>query len=171
MARPKSWIPRISFIIQHLEADTVERYKRSDVEKLFSIAASQAKDLMNIAGASPPRPGLDLTVSRVNLLAYVKHSPEAQDALVEIERRKKLAKRLQASEADLEQRKIRLRVTKEDEWTRFAELPNVAIQPGLMQVAFTAGDPIDLLDTLFRFVKAAGNEWDVFTKMCAEAKP
>ena len=167
MPRPKSWLCRIALIIQHLEADVQDRYKRADVEKLFDVSASQAKDLMNVAGASPSRPGLELTVSRGNLLAYVQHSPEAQDALQEVERRSKLAKRLHAAEADLKHRNVRLRVSKEDDWTRFAELPNVSVQPGLVQIAFTPGDPVDVLDTLWRFIRAVGNEWDEFTRMCS----
>ena len=167
MARPKSWISRIAHILSYLEADSAERYRRADVEKLFSVSASQAKDLMEVSGAREARPGMERTVSRSNLLAYVKHSPEAQDALQEIERRKKLASKLRLAEQDLKFRNVRMRVTKEDEWARFAELPNVAIQPGLLQVAFTPGDPVDVLDTLFRFLKACGNEWDEFARMCA----
>ena len=170
MPRQKSWIPRITNILRYLETDTSKEYTRRQVETIFGIAADQATELMKVAGLSrQPRPGADSLVSRSNLLFYVKHSPEAQDALQEIERRKKLATRLQHAEADLKLRNVRLRVTKEDEWARFEELPNVSVSPGLLQVAFTPGDPVDVLDTLFRFLKACGNEWEEFTKMCAPA--
>jgi hypothetical protein len=155
--------------LAYLQADTAERYKRTQVEKLFSVSASAAAELMKVAGATTLKPAGDLTVSRSNLLHYLKYSPEAQDALQEVERRKKLAARLQHAEADLKLRNVRLRVTKDDEWSRFADLPNVSVSPGLLQVAFTPGDPVDVLDTLFRFLKACGNEWEEFTKMCAPA--
>jgi hypothetical protein len=172
MPRPKSWISRITHILQYLEADTAENYTRVEVEKLFSISASQAADVMQIAGLSrAARPGVESRVSRLNLLHYVKHSPEAQDALQEIERRQRLAKSLRAAEEDLKLRNgVKLRVTKEDDWCRFAELPNVSVQPGLVQIAFTPGDPIDVMDTLWRFVKACGNEWEEFARMCTAAE-
>ena len=112
MGRPKSWIARISHILQYLESDTSESYKRAAIEKLFDISASQSKDLMQIAGISRARPGLNSVVPRANLLHYVRHSPEAQDALQEIERRKTLATKLRSAEADLKLRNVRLRVTK-----------------------------------------------------------
>lgn len=167
MARPKSWTPRIAHILGYLEADGTECYKRGEVEKLFDISASQAKELMAVAGA---KAGPELTVSRSNLLHYLKNSHEGQGALIEIERRKKLAKRLRDAEENLKLRGIRLKASiKDAEWTRFEDLPNVSIQAGLLQVAFTPGDAIDLLDTLFRFIKAVGNDLDAFEGMCAPA--
>jgi hypothetical protein len=158
-------------IIGYLQADTVEAYKRGAVEKLFDISASQAKELMTVAGA---KAGQELTVSRANLLFYLRNSREGQDAVTEMERRKKLAKRIHAAEEDLKLRNsVKLRVTREDEWSRYSDLPNVSIRPGLMQVAFTPGDPVDLLDTMYRWIKAVGNDHEQkeFKKMCAPASP
>lgn len=163
MARPKSWIPRISHILQYLEEDTAVSYKRAEVEKLFSISASQAKELMSVAGAES---GLELSVTRINLLRYVKYSPEADAALREIDRRKKLALRLKAAEEENRLRARTLRVTKDAEWTRFVDIPDVSVAPGMIQVAFTAGDPTSALDALFRFIKAVGNDFDSFEEMC-----
>lgn len=167
MPRPKSWISRIPAILKHLEADTTPLYTRRQVDELFQLGADQAAELMQVVGlAAPPRPGVAGMVQRLALLAYVRNCREGQAALQEFTRREKLAKRLKAAEADLILRKVRLRVTRRDEWASFDDLPNVSIKPGRMEVEFTAGDPVDLLDTLFRLVKAAGNDWGSFEKMC-----
>lgn len=154
-----SWIDRIPRILNALEQQAT--FSRQDVQIIFGLGKSAAVDLMRVVGATPgPVP----TVTRAALLAYVENGPASQ----ELARRKKLAVRLKAAEDDLKFRKVRLRVTEEEDGCVFADLPNVSIQPGLVQVAFTPGDPVDVLDTLFRFVKAVGNDWEGFERMCKD---
>lgn len=165
MGRPKSWIPRIPHILQYLEADLAPHYKRGEVEKLFNVSPTQAKELMWVAGAGR---GVDqLIVSRSNLIAYVKHSPEAQEAFRELERRKRLATTLRAADDDAKLRTVPLPCSSADEWSKLRDLPNVSIQPGRLVVTFT--DPYDLFGTLYRLGKAAGNDWELFQKMCEQA--
>jgi hypothetical protein len=167
MPRPKSWISRIAVILKALEADATEQYTRQMVEQLFGLGADQAAQVMEIAGYSQrPRPGVGGLTARPALVSYVRNCSEGQAALQEMSRRQKLAAKLKAAESELSFRKVQLKVTKADEWSRFENLPNVAVRPGMMQATFTPGDPVDLLDTLFRFVKAAGNEWPALVKMC-----
>jgi hypothetical protein len=171
MPRPKSWVLRIAEILKDLESDHPAReYNRREVERLFGLGADQAIQIMEVAGYSQrPSKGVGGLVSRTALLFYVRNCREGQDAIREIARREKLAKTLKAADGDLKFRKVPLRVTRRDEWASFEELPNISIRPGLMQVSFTPGDPVDLLDSLFRFVKAAGNEYPAFEKMCIPA--
>lgn len=170
MPRPKSWIPRIAEILQQLEAETAPDYTRSQVEQLFKLGADQATQLMEVAGYSErPQPGIGGRTSRTSLLFYVKNCREGQDAIREIERRQRLSQKLEAAKADLKLRKVELRVTKRDEWTSFTDLTNVEIKPGVMQVVFTPGNPIELISTLFRFAKAVGNDFDEFQRMCSES--
>lgn len=174
MGRPKPWLSRVPLIIGILESSAEEFFNRGDVESMFGIARSAAQSLMFVAGMSRtvgPNNQEILVVSRTNLLHYLRNSPETHNAMVEAARRARLASKLKAAQEDLKLRTVRLRVTQADEWTRFEELPNVSIQPGLMQVAFTPGDPVDLLETLFRWIKAVGNDYDAFAKMCAPAAP
>lgn len=173
MPRPKSWIPRIASILNHLESDTTPEYTRQMVEDLFKLGADQASQLMEVAGWSErPQPGIGGRTARASLLFYVRNCREGQDAIREIERRERLGRTLDAAKGDLKLRSVALRVTRRDEWASFEDLPNVSIKPGMVEVAFAPGDPVDLLDTLYRLVKAAGNDFEAFRQMCEpEAGP
>jgi len=163
MPLPKSWIGHVSQIINYLEADSADRYRRFEVEKIFGVSSSAAKEIMTVAGAKPVRPGLDRTISRVKLLAYVKYSPDCQ---AEIERQREFASRMREAEEEQKLRSIPLGVTAKDEWTKFADIPNVVLEPGLLQIRFTPGDPVGLLDAIYRFGKAACNQRHEFERMC-----
>jgi hypothetical protein len=164
MSRPKSWLPRLVQITEALEASDVPHYDRGDIERIFDIKPSAAKDLMKIVGVIPGGVIQNQYVSRGNLLAYLRNSPDAQDAMAELARRKKLAVALRKAGDEARLRAVHLPVTSADEWTRFQDLPNVSVEPGRLTVVFT--DPLDLFTQLYKFAKAAGGEWDVFVKMC-----
>jgi hypothetical protein len=168
MARQKSWILRMPLIVESLEASQVAHFKRSEVEKLFQIKPTAAAQLMSVAGATKPGgPGTEAVVSRDNLLFYLRNSPDAQDAMAELARRKKLAQTLRESAEEAKWRTVRLPCTKADEWATFEDLPNVSVEPGMLTVAFTS--PEDLCAQLFRFAKAIGADWDAFVRMCEPA--
>jgi hypothetical protein len=155
MARPTSWGPRITQIIEHLEADfPLEHYDRGEVEKLFQISTSQAKGLMNRVG----RGGLGLTVSRSSLLDYVRNCAEAHQA-------RRFAGQLASMSREAAARKVRIPVRPGDEWIRFRELDSVEIREEppcqgsprrSLTVVFT--DMEDLLRQLMLLSKAAMNE-------------
>lgn len=162
MARPKSWIPRITQIIGYLEADTLDIYKRVDVERLFQISASQAKELMTVAGA---RPGQELRIFRSNLLFYVRNSEEGVGALRELERQKRFALKLSSMSRDaVAKNALHIQVKPGDEWIRFQDLPTVSFDAGRLTVRFT--DTEDLCRQLMLLAKAATNEPDVFRQKC-----
>lgn len=164
-SRVKSWTVRIPLILQHLETDSSPVYTRAEVEALFQIGRSRAIDLMHIAGAKI-REGAEATVSRDNLQYYIERSPEAHAFLVEEERKKKLAAKLRQTSEELRQRGVPIPGLKpSDEWTKWTDLPNVAVTPGLMQVVFD--DQTNLIHTLWMISKAIANEPDVFREMCA----
>jgi hypothetical protein len=166
MARTKEWLSRIELILKVLESDTSrERYLRADIVELFGVSANTALQILSFAGAPRPPVGEDKVVSREGLLAYLKYHPECAAAIQEVERRRKLAKVLRDAEEDLAGRRIKLRVTADSEGTRFVEIPNVSVRPGLIQVVFTPGDPLAAIDALWRFAKAVINEWDAFERM------
>jgi hypothetical protein len=144
-------------ILATLEADTAESYTRRQVEKLFMISASQAKELMAVAGAKVAGPGLEATVLRRRLIDYLKFSREGQDAAVEMERRKALAKKLNDAEEDLRFHKIPIsKATPADERRGFKDLPNVHLEPGKLVIVFDGRD--DLLHQLWMLSRAIGNE-------------
>jgi hypothetical protein len=161
VARPKSWLSTISQILAAAETGP-ERYDRRAIEGLFRISATQAKDLMPDIGAIPDPTG-KLTVSRENLLAYLKFSPDAADALRESERRKKLAKKLKDGEEELKLRRVVIPLQPGDRWSLLGDLEplisNVAPEggkPGQFTIDYTDTD--DLLRTLYRLGQAIVNE-------------
>ena len=165
MPRPKPWVPRIPQIIEHLKKRDSTHLTRVEVEELFDIRHSAASDLMNLAGRSST--GL---VSREALITYLQCSPEGQAAQQELERRRKVARVLNESAEDLKYRGVELPVTSLDEWARFRDLPDVRFerdQHGSMLIV-RYSSVLDLLATLWRFVKAVGNEWQEFLKLAGE---
>lgn len=167
MPKIKSWSARIPVILQHLEADTQRLYTRQDLEALFGIGRSQASDLMLISGATV-RNGLPAVATRENLRYYVERCPEAQAYLDEQDRKRKLAKRLQQTTEELRQKAIPIPGVKPaDEWTKWEDLPNVAVEPGLMRIAFYGY--VELLNTLWLVSRAMANEPEALRGMCAPA--
>ena len=158
MPRVKSWSGRIPLILQHLEADTQAGYTRAELSGLFIIGRSQAANLMKIVGAEI-RNGTEGTVSRTDLRRYVEHCPEARAFLDEVERKRKLARRLVQTTEEMRQKAVPIPgTTPADEWTRWQDLANVSIEPGLMRIIFS--DPDDLAHTLWMVAKAMANEPD-----------
>jgi hypothetical protein len=164
MPRQKPWVNRIVQIIEALHASEVDSFKRRDVEQMFGVARSAATELMTIAGMVRRRDGTEAFVTKENLLFYLRNSPDGQNAMTELARRKRLGQTLQKASEEARLRAIHLPVTSADEWTRFVDLPNVSVQPGVLTVLFSS--PEDLFGQLYRFAKAAGGEWDAFLKMC-----
>jgi hypothetical protein len=151
-------------ILQHLEVDTQSSYTRLEIQQLFIIGRSQAIDLMRIAGADV-KVGTETTVSRDNLRYYVQRSPEAKGFLAELARKRILAEKMRQTSEELRARAIPIPGVKpQDEWTRWRDLPNVAIRPGSMRIAFSAPD--DLIHVLWQLSKAIANEPEVFQRMC-----
>lgn len=164
MSKIRSWFLRIPLILQHLDADPQAVYTRAEVEALFHVGRSQATDLMKIAGAEI-RTGAETTVSRDNLRFYLATAPEAQAFLAEMKRREDLNKKLVQTAEESRQRAIPIPGAKpSDDRTRFADLTNIALTPGMLQIA--ASDFKDLLRTLWLFAKAMGNEPEVFERLC-----
>src|SRR4051812_23937926 len=133
MARPKPWLPRLPLIIEALEAQAEDWhwYTRRDIELLFQVGRTAAGELMHVAGITrPAAPGLEAAVSSENLLHYLRNSPDAQDAMQELRRRRKLAERLAGANEDTKLRAVKLAVTPADEYTLLRDLPNVSIDPG-----------------------------------------
>jgi hypothetical protein len=166
--RQKPWMPRLPLIIEALQVSTVEWFLRSDVEKLFACKPTAARDLMAIAGKSDPGPGMEARVSRQNLLWYVTHSSEAQDAMQELARRKRLAETLNQAALDNKLRRVQIPATAGDKYALLRDVSSVSLKPGKLEVVFT--DARDLVHQLFRFTMAVGNEWDGFEKLCEETK-
>jgi hypothetical protein len=165
MPRIKSWSGRIPVILQHLDTDAWRFYTRPAVEVLFEIGRSQATDLMHIAGAV--RDGVQGVVTRENLRYYVGHCPEAVAYLTEQDRKRKLANRLQQSAEELRQKAIPIPgAGPEDEWTRWEDLGNVALELGLMRITFH--DYADLMHTLWMISRAMTNGPEAFRAMCAD---
>lgn len=165
MPRIKSWSPRIPVILQHLETDAWRFYTRPAVEVLFEIGRSQATDIMRIAGGV--RDGAQIVVTRENLRYYVERCPEAHAFLAEENRKRKLAKRLQQSAEDLRQRAVPIPgVGPEDEWVKWQNLGNVALESGLMRITFQGY--ADLMHTLWLISRAMTNGPEAFRAMCAD---
>ena len=164
MARAKPWVARIQQIIEHLERSEASHLSRVEMEQMFQIKRSAATELMNVVGTSSPG-----FVARRNLLVYLKTSQEGQDAIAELERRRRVAQAIQEGADQMKYRSIVLPVSRFDEWTQFRDLPDVSFEPGVMHVRFST--PLDLLTTLWRFIKAVGNEWQLFQKLCASETP
>jgi hypothetical protein len=169
MPRIKSWSTRIPLILQHLWSDPQRLYTRQDVEALFITGRSQAADLMQIAG-STVRNGLPAVVTRENLRYYVEHGPEAAAYLTEQDRKRKLAKRLQQTTEELRQKAIPIPGAEPaDEWTKWEDLANVAVEPGMMRIAFYGY--VELLNTLWLVSRAMANEPEALRGMCAADAP
>lgn len=158
MPSQKPWLLRLPLILKALEESEQKQFSSRDVEMLFQVRRSAAYSLMNVAGI---RSG---TVSRANLLHYLHHSPDAQNAMQELGRRKRLAATIEKASEEAKLRKVAIPVTPADEWCTLQDLPNVSIEAGLLRVAFSS--PIELMADLFRFAKAAGNDLDAFEKAC-----
>lgn len=167
MPKIKSWSARIPVILQHLGLDGRALYTRAEIERMFELGRSQATDIMHIAG-SDIRNGAQATVSADNLRYYVEHCPEAQAFLDEEDRKAKLAKRLQQTTEELRQRAIPIPgAGPADEWTHWRDLTNVALEQGLMRIAFSSYD--ELLRSLWLISRALANEPEPLRGMCAPA--
>jgi hypothetical protein len=174
MPRPKSWISCVSAIVEHLKSGDAESYGTAQVRELFRVSATQAKEILSVAGATA-RPGFPLTISRDNLLAYVENSPEAAEAIRETARRRKLAESLAVANEEQRLRRIPIHTQAGDEWTLLRELTGcVRIQPpagaSLGELAILFIDAEDLLRKLYRLSKAIGAEEDAFRKITAPAE-
>jgi hypothetical protein len=153
-------------ILQQLDADTQSVYTRADIAALFQIGSSSGANLMHVAGAIV-RNGLPAVVTRENLRYYVERSPEAHAYLVEEERKRKLAKRLQQSAEELRQKAVPIPGVKSaDEWTKWEDLANVALELGLMRITFQGY--ADLMHTLWLISRAMTNGPEAFRAMCAD---
>lgn len=162
MGRPRAWLSRSANIINYLERDTAEFYRRAEVQMLFEISRSAATELMMVAGAKVDANGGELTVSRQNLLAFMRNSGEVCQ---EMDRLKRLDEHLEAAKKALPGRAVVLPVDRTvAEWTELHNLLNVSLEPGRLTVVFS--DPKDLCATLVRFGKATLNEWELFLKLC-----
>lgn len=169
MARPKPWFPQIAKIINVLEASEDSSFTRADIEEVFQIRRSAAVALMKVAGnAAHAACTAKATVSRENLLSYLRYSPEAQDAMQELTRRANLAHKLKAAGEDAKLKAVVLPVTSADEWCTLQDLPNVSIEPGMLRVAFS--DPKELMADLWRLCKAAGGDWGAFERACGSGE-
>ncbi len=170
MARPKPWISRVLDILAALEADTKERYRRTDVEQLFRISADPARELMQLAGAKSQQ-GVETTVDRRSLLDYVKYSREAQEAIQEQARRAAMAKKLKPSMEEQDLRRIEIPTLRPGayEWAMLQDLPT-SIQiaspsqdaPGRLTIDFR--DEVDLLEQLYALAKAVRNDESRFLR-------
>jgi hypothetical protein len=167
MPRPKAWLGRITQIISHLEEIPESSLTRREVEELFQIGRSAAAALMDVVGIRSVR-ALDggALVTSESLLHYLRHSPEAANAMQEAARRKKLAVKLAQADQETKYRRIPLPINPADEWCTLAELPNVSIEGGMLRVAFSS--PLELMGDLYRLCKAAGNDWDAFERACSQ---
>lgn len=166
MPRAKSWSPRVLHILKQLEADTAEHYHRRNVEQLFSVSASQAKELMSVAGAKVAGPGLDATVTRRKLIDYLKYSREGQDAVQEQERRHKLAERIRAEDDDLKLHRAVIgseTAPYASRERRFSDLPNVRLEPGRMVIVYQGKE--DLLHQLIMLSRAMLNEPEILDQL------
>lgn len=172
MPRQKPWLSKIPHILKTLEDHPeTDLFDRQDVEGLFGIGRSAATELMKVAGVSSKARAADggAVVSQANLVSYVRHSPEAEIAMQELARRAKLAHKLESANAEQRLRKLKLPVTSADEWCDLSELPNVAIEGGVLRVAFSS--PLELMGDLYRLCKAAGNDWERFERICGADAP
>lgn len=158
MPRPKPWISSLPGIIAMVEVSQAEHFVRRDIEEIFGIKPSAAKELMGVAGGDACYTG-KLRVSRVKLLEYLRYSKDCRAALEEVERKKQRA-------VEAEARKVRIPVTLGDEWSLFSELPNVSLEPGKLTIVFDG--EIDLLQQLWKLSKAIQNQPAHFQKVCAE---
>jgi hypothetical protein len=165
MPRACPWLVRLPLIVEALGRSKVSHFLRGEVQELFGIGPSAAKDLMaNAGGMTPGGPGTHAVISRENLLYYLCHSPVAQDAMAELARRKRLAETLKPADDELRLKAVRLACTRADEWADFQDIPGLTLRPGMLAIAFT--DAQDLCAQLFRLSKAIGADWDRFVRLC-----
>lgn len=163
MARQKTWIERIPLILQHLENDPKPLYMRSDIQALFITGRSQAADLMKVIGAET-RNGVEATVSRDNLRAYVAGCPEARQLLEDIARRKQMEKRLIQTEEERVQKAVKIPGAHRVEWTKWKDLPQVTFEPGEVRIKHSG--LADFLRTLWLISQAAANQPAKLEELC-----
>ena len=108
-------------------------------------------------------------ITRSTLLEYLKFCPEAQAAEIEANRREALAKKLAAAERDLRLRKRAINPAPGAEWATFADIPQVAVEPG--RITIVASDAEDALRTLWSLSKAIATEYDRFAAMLTHEPP
>lgn len=162
MPQRKTWLPRYPLILERLRASPAGIiFQRPDVEQLFAVGTTVAKELMGAAGCVvQPGPGTPAQVTREALLSYLLNSTDGRAAFAEVERRKRLAETLHKANQEAKLRTIRLPLTEADEWAGFQDLPNLTLAHGVLTVVFS--DPLDLMAQLYRFAKAVGAEWGGF---------
>lgn len=164
--RVKSWFSRIPLILQHLEKSTQGEFTRSEVSALFKTGRSQATDLMKTAGAEV-RQGEEATVSRDALRWYVERCPEAAAFLKDLRRKEELAKQLVQTTEEMRLRAVKLPPLKpEDEWTKWADIANLDVAPGMVRIAVASEE--DFCITLQLIAKAMLNQPEEFARLIGE---
>lgn len=168
MPRAKGFIARIGQILTDLEAFPGEKMIRSDIERIFQIPGSSAKNLMSVVGAARDE-AHRLTVSRDTLLQYLKCSPEGRAITAEASRRRKFAANLtQARQEWIEQvqplHQVEFRVPTRYKKTRLRDLRQVSFEPGELRIRYAGR--VDLASTLMQLSEALANDWSTFESVC-----
>lgn len=173
MPRPATWIAHVPEILEVLEKDSRERLGREDVEKLFGVSASRAKEIIAIAGGKLTKKGFEKTVLRAKLLDYVKFSREAQDYRAHLERKVELAKKLARDRENARLRAVPIAAEAADRWTTLDEvLPRLGFDPGVLRIVHD-GTAEDLIRTIYRLGQGLGGpgEFERFSRMVEERRP
>jgi hypothetical protein len=167
MARPIAWLDRIPYILKALEGMEPDSFlRRREVQELFGISQSAAITLMKVIGTAIATDSPVPVVTRKQLLRYLQHSPAAMGALAELDRRRKLAAKLAAATEDTKLHRVKIPITRADDWCNIHDLPGVAIAAGELRVSFTSA--VDCFRQLYRLCKAAGHDWATFERLCGD---
>ena len=137
MARPVSWLPRLSALVRSVSESVRSHYASGDLERLFEIQPRSAQMLMGLLPTV--RVGKSLLVGREALAGLLARLADAEDPGAE----------LASIRARGKQPAVRRDLVPRDIDARLTELPpNVALEPGSLTVRFATVE--ELAGSLWR---------------------
>jgi len=172
MPTPRTWLPRITEIIEILRLSPAKELDRAAIEKLFEIQRRSAITLIKQVGAL--KRGDHHVVARKSLLTWVQHIEATESQ--EVERRRQVAADIDHSLA--EHRAVKLALEQKGksavEFTLPREVleatldslpPEIHLAPGRIEINFSPSDPIQACQMLYALGLALANDFESFRSL------
>ncbi len=169
MPPEKTWIHRLSAIIEVIRASDQPHLNRQDIETLFHVSRRRAHRIMHSIGSVTRGSRGTLTLPRSTALSYLTRFQASDEYQWIIRRKEKLNEHLRVALAESRQKRVQVKINPRVRLTTFDTLTGVILSPGSLQISFAGVE--DLLQKLGAFSQAISNEWSDFVRLATGEAP